>query len=56
VDKRRDDLPSLLNYYFSTLYYKRYKDFPKDELIKIEEKEHFLEDRFMKILKKALNA
>jgi UDP-N-acetyl-alpha-D-muramoyl-L-alanyl-L-glutamate epimerase len=56
VKNRKDKLPSLLKYYSSTSYYKRYKDFPKEELTRIEENDHFLEDRFMKILKKALNA
>jgi hypothetical protein len=55
VEKRGENLPVLLKYYISTPFYYRFRDYTKEEITRIEKKEHFLEDRFMTILKKAMH-
>lgn len=55
VEKRGENLPELLKFYISTPFYYRYKDFKKEDITRIEKKEHFLEDRFMSVLKKAMH-
>lgn len=56
IEKRGENLPALLKYYISTPYFYRYRDFSREEITQVEKKEHFLEDDFMKILKKAMHA
>jgi hypothetical protein len=56
VEKRGENLPELLKYYISTPYFYRFRDYTREEIIRLETKEHFLEDRFMTILKKAIHA
>ena len=55
IEKRGENLPELLKYYISTPHHYRFTDYEKEEIVRIEKKEHFLEDRFMSILKKALH-
>jgi hypothetical protein len=55
IEKRGESLPFLLKYYLSTPYYYRYRDNTKEEITLVEKKAHFLEDGFMKILRKALH-
>jgi hypothetical protein len=54
-ENRSDMLPYLLNYYISTPAYARYKDFKIGRLEQTDDKDHFLEIEFLKILKKSLN-
>jgi UDP-N-acetyl-alpha-D-muramoyl-L-alanyl-L-glutamate epimerase len=56
IEKRGENLPTLLKYYISTPYFYRYRDFTREEITQVEKKEHFLEDDFMKILKRAMHA
>jgi hypothetical protein len=55
VERRKDKLPVLLKQYCSTMNYKQYRNYQREELTRINIKDHFLEDDFMKILKAALH-
>ncbi len=55
VERRKDNLPILLKQYCLTMNYDRYRNYQGEELTRINMKDHFLEDDFMKILKAALH-
>jgi len=55
IERRGEILPELLRYYISTPFFHRYKDFQKEEITQIEQNDHFLEDKFLIVLKKALH-
>jgi len=55
IERRGEVLPELLRYYITTPYFHRYKDFQKEEITHLEENDHFLEDKFLAVLKKALH-
>lgn len=55
IEKRGDVLPELLRYYISTPFFHRYKYFQKEEITQMEKIDHFLEDKFLAVLKKALH-
>lgn len=55
IEKRGEVLPELLKYYISTPFFHRYKDFRKEDITQVEKNDHFLEDKFLLVLKKALH-
>jgi hypothetical protein len=55
IERRGEILPELLRFYISTPFFHRYKDFQKEEITQMEQNDHFLEDKFLIVLKKALH-
>ncbi|MFA5781467.1 MAG: hypothetical protein WC868_04275, partial [Bacteroidales bacterium] len=55
IKNKNDKLPFLLEYYKGSENYEKYKNNDMSFLLKNFNNEHFLEERFVEILKKYLN-